>query len=151
MRNNKGGFDEMQRERRGNVGNQMFMLMAYALLIDCGLYGFGVRWLNYPANVMVILMVCLGIYLVRLIASNAYFPSNAQTRKITIPLIIAIAGSALLAIVLINLFGESLPQATENSDDNSAVILLIVSAVGLIAAAIVAAIKRANSNYEEND
>jgi len=151
MRNNKGGFDEMQRERRGNVGNQMFMLMAYALLIDCGLYGFGVRWLNYPANVMVILMVCLGIYLVKLIASNAYFPSNAQTRKITIPLIIAIAGSALLAIVLINLFGESLPQVTENSDDNSAVILLIVSAVGLIAAAIVAAIKRANSNYEEND
>ena len=151
MRNNKGGFDEMQRERRGNVGNQMFMVMVYTLLIDCSLYGFGVRWLNYPANVMVIMMACLGIYLVRLIATNAYLPSNAQTRKITIPLIIAIVGSAVLAIAAMNLFGEYLPQATENSEDNSAMVLFIVSAVSLIATAIVAAIKRANSNYEEND
>ena len=151
MRNNKGGFDEMQRERRGNVGNQMFMVMVYALLIDCSLYGFGVRWLNYPTNVMVIMMACLGIYLVRLIATNAYLPSNAQTGKITIPLIIAIVGSAVLAIAAINLFGEYLPQATENSEDNSAMVLFIVSAVSLIAAAIVAAIKRANNRHEEDD
>jgi len=40
MRNN--GLDEMQKDRRNRVGNQMFMLMFFALLIDSDLYGAGV-------------------------------------------------------------------------------------------------------------
>ena len=74
MRNNKNGLDEMQIERRNRIGNQMFMWMFFALLIDSGLYGAGVRWLDYPANVVVIISACISIYFVRLIVLSAYHP-----------------------------------------------------------------------------
>ncbi|MEM5767446.1 MAG: hypothetical protein AAGU32_04060, partial [Bacillota bacterium] len=96
MKTNKNGLDEMQREKRNTIGNQMFMLMFYALLIDCGLYGAGIRWLAYPSNVMVIMMVCMGIYLVRTIAANAYLPPKAQTRRPAL-IVAAVVLSAVLA------------------------------------------------------
>ncbi|MEA4845615.1 MAG: hypothetical protein VB106_00110, partial [Clostridiaceae bacterium] len=90
MKNNKNGLDEMQKERRNSIGNQMFMLMFYALLFSCGLYGIGVRWLDYPGDVMVIITACMAIYLVRLIVSNSYLPPKAQNRKTVIALIISV-------------------------------------------------------------
>ena len=81
MWNRKDGLDEMQKERRNKIGNQMFMLMSYALLIDTGLYGQGIRWLEYPSNVMAVFLACMGIYLVRLIASNDYLPAKAHNKK----------------------------------------------------------------------
>ena len=62
--NKKKGLDELQLKQRNSAGNQMFMLMFYALLLEAGLYGLGVRWLNYPANIITIISVCMGIYLV---------------------------------------------------------------------------------------
>jgi len=150
MRNNKNGLDEMQKEKRNNIGNQMFMLMFYALLIDSGLYGAGIRWLNYPVNVMVIITVCMGIYLVRTIAANAYLPPKAQNRKTIVKLIIAIAFSIVLAISAVNLFFEPSSQSVEVINDNSALILFIVSAVGLFISLVVAAIKKI-SDQNDND
>lgn len=150
MKNNKNGLDEMQRERRNNIGNQMFMLMFYALLFNCGLYGIGVRWLDYPGNVMVIISVCMAIYLVRLISANSYLPPKAQNRNTVIILIISIISSITLAIAAVNLIGRSSSQALANNNDNSAIILFVVSAVGLIIA-IVAAIIRKINNRDDID
>ena len=80
------------------------MLMFYALLLDSGLYGAGIRWMRYPANIMVIIMVCMSIYLIRTIAASAYLPPKAQSRKTVISLIIAIAFSVVLAVTASHLF-----------------------------------------------
>ncbi|MBT9172630.1 MAG: hypothetical protein DDT21_01016 [Syntrophomonadaceae bacterium] len=141
---NKDGLDEMQKGRRDTIGNQMFMFMFYALLIDSGLYGAGVRWLNYPANVMVIISACISIYLVRLIALHAYHPPKTQNRSV-ITLIIAIIVSIALAIAL------SMGHIPEKTNDNSGIILFIVSAAGLLGILIAAVIKKATSRKDEED
>ncbi|MEA4815332.1 MAG: hypothetical protein VB120_00515 [Lachnospiraceae bacterium] len=151
MRNNKNGLDEMQRGRRNSIGSQMFMLMFYVLLIDSGLYGYGVRWLNYPANVMVIIMVCMSVYLVRLIAFNAYLPPKAQNKKTVITLIISIVFSITLTLASINLFGQPASQISENTNDNSALILFIVASVGLLSTLIVAVVKKVTNNKTDED
>jgi uncharacterized membrane protein len=152
MKNSKNGLDEMQKERRNNIGNQMFMLMFYALLIDSGLYGAGIRWLKYPANIMVIIIFCMSVYLVRTIAANAYLPPRAQNRRTVISLIITIAFSIVLVIAAFNLFGNlSARLPVEDTNDNSALILFIVSAVGLLISLIVAIIKKVNDKNDGDD
>ena len=152
MRINKNGLDEMQKEKRNSIGNQMFILMFYALLIDSGLSGAGIRWLNYPANTMVIIMVCMGIYLVRTIASNAYLPPKAQPRKTVISLFLAITFSIVLVIASFNLFGDlSVQPAVEGANDNSALILFFVSAVGLLISLTVVIIKMVNDKRDGLD
>ncbi|ACV61552.1 hypothetical protein Dtox_0633 [Desulfofarcimen acetoxidans DSM 771] len=152
MKINKNGLDEMQKEKRNSIGNQMFLLMFYALLLDCGLYGAGIRWLKYPANIMVIIMVCMGIYLIRTIAANAYLPPKAQNRKTAISLIIAIAFSVVLVIAAFNLFGNLSAQfSVEDANDNSALILFIVSAVGLFISLLVAIIKKVKDKSDSEE
>lgn len=147
MKINRNGLDEMQKSRRNTIGNNMFMLMFFALLIDVGLYGMGIRWLNYPADIMVIIMVCMGIYLISTIAANAYLPPKTSSRKNLVLIIIAIAFSVILAIAAFNLFGNSSIQFHgENTDDNSALILFIVSAVGLLISLIIAVLKKVNQS-----
>ena len=151
MTNNKNGLDEMQKAQRGNIGNQMFMIMFFALMFDCGLYGYGIRWLEYPANVMVIITVCMSIYLVRLIARNAYCPPQHNKRKSAITFIITIVLSILLGAGAAKFFAPIHAQIPGSPDDNSAVILMAVSGVGLLVAAIVAAVKKAaNKDIEDN-
>ncbi len=152
MKINNNGLDEMQKERRNSIGNQMFILMFYALLLDSGLYGAGIRWLKYPVNIMVIIMVCMCIYLIRTITSNAYLPPKVQSRKTIISLIIAIVFSVVLAIAAFNLFGNlSAQSAVEVANDNSVLILFIVSAVGLLISLIVAIIKKVNNKNDSDD
>lgn len=151
MKNNKNSLDEMQREKRNSIGNQMFMLMFYALLIDIGLYGYGVRWLSYPTNVMVIIIVCMSIYLVRIIAVNAYLPPKAQNRRNGVILMITIVFSIVLAITGILLLGESPAETVATTKDNSAIILAIASVVGLLMALIVMVITKVNNKDEKED
>lgn len=151
MMNHKNGLDEMQRTRRNKIGNQMFLLLAYALLINCGLYGAGIRWLNYPADVMVILIACLGIYLVRLISGGAYLPAKVQTRRPAIILVLAVAFSAGLAYAVIKLFGYSPAQAAASAGDNSATILILVSVVGLLVVLATAVIRKVNNRDDRDD
>ncbi len=152
MKMHKNGLDEMQKERRNGIGNSMFLVLAYALLLDGGLYGMGVRWLDYPANTMIIMMVCMSIYLIRIIAANAYLPPDAQKRKsllafkIAVVLCIAVAAAALY--VFMNASGKI---AAENVSDNSAMILFIVASVGLLISLIVALIKRANDRKDSDE
>ena len=63
------------------IGNQSFIMLLYLLLFDAGLYGFGFRWVSYPANIMIILTVCSGIYVVRLITGNAYVGPSTEKQK----------------------------------------------------------------------
>lgn len=144
----KNGLDEMQREKRNSIGNQMFLVMFYALLVDAGLNGFGFSWLKYPVNTMVIITVCMGIYLARVIAANAYLPPKASSRKSIISLVIAVAFSVILMVAFVKLFGK---QPAQGANDNSALILFVVSAVGLLISLVAAIIKKVNDNAESDD
>lgn len=152
MKINENSLDEMQKSRRNSIGNQMFMLMFYAILLDAGLYGAGIRWLSYPSNVMVIIMACMGIYLSRTIAVNAYLPPKANSRKTAVSSVIAVIFSIVLATAAFLLY-KSLPasSAAETSHDNSALILFIVSASGLIISLIVAVIKKVNEKNNDDE
>ena len=151
MNNNKNGLDEMQTQRRDSIGNQMFMLMFWSLLLNGILHFAGITWFPYPVNVMVITAACMGIYLIRLIASNAYLPGKAQNRKTIVSLIMAIVlsvGFGMLAILVVR---QSSVGIVENTSDNSAIILLTISVVSLICAFIIAAIKKARNKDGDDE
>ena len=106
-------------------------------------------WLNYPANVMVIISACISIYLVRLIALHAYHPPKTQSRTV-ITLIISIVISIAIAIAVSTALLTT--QIAEKTNDYSAIILFIVSAAGLLGILIAAVIKKVNNNKDnEND
>lgn len=152
MKNNRNGLDEMQIEKRNSIGNQMFMLMFYALLLDSGLYGYGIRWLKYPLNIMVIIMVCMSIYLVRTIATNAYLPPKAQNRKTVTSLIMVLVLSVVFAYAFSRFLGNfSVQSAVTDTNDHSAFILFIVSTSGLLISLIVALIKKVSEKKEDDD
>ncbi len=138
MNPDKHGLDERQRAHRDRIGNQCFMLLLYGILIDTALYGAGVRWLPYPANMMALLTVCAGVYQVRIILGNAYLPpgeSGPRRRRKTIILAaFAVAVAAVAAAVLVR--SGALPAAEAANGDNSAVVLFIISAVSLIIALV---------------
>ena len=148
MNNRKNGLDEMQKHHRNNIGNQMFILMTFLLFINNGLHGAGITWLAYPSNIMVIVTVCLSIYLVRLIASNAYLPTSRISSKLR--LIVAVIFSVIVGISAIALFLRSPAEITEVTNDNGAIILMTISAVGLIIALGFGLIKKLNDK-DDND
>ena len=98
------GLDEMQVQRKNKIGNQAFLMLFYLLLIDMGLQGFGFRWLEYPENVMVILMTCSGVYVVRLILANAFVGPAPEEQKpifrVLITVALAVAISALILLLI---------------------------------------------------
>lgn len=149
MRRNK--LDEMQLQTRNKIGNNAFMLLFYLLLLDMGAYGFGFRWLEYPTNVFVIMLVCMAYYLIRTIWCNAYIGPEAKGvqfgRKATyITAIIAFAVAVAISAVSRHF---AVPKA-ENAGDNGAMILFLISAVTLIIAFIVSVItKKQNSDSDE--
>ena len=149
--NRKNGLDEMQKGRRDHIGNQMFIIMYFALMVNGGLPAFGIHWLEYPGSVMVIITACMGIYLARLIALGAYLPPKAQNRKAVVTLALSIVFSISLEVAMIKLFGPAPTQVAEATGDNSAIYITLVSAVGLVSCLIVSAIKKTNNKDVDDD
>jgi len=148
--NKKNGLDERQREQCNAIGNQMFIAAFYLLMLDAGLYGFGVKWLPYPANVMVIITVCMAVYLVRLIALGSYVPPEGNAKKPMVRAALSSVMAIVLALILAFAANKThLAQAVDSQGDNSAVILMIVSGIGLLVSAAVAIIKRVRDGKGE--
>jgi len=147
---NKNGLDEMQLQRKNKIGNQSFLLLVYLLLIDAGLYGYGFRWLRYPVNVMVILMVCSTYYLIRVIFSNAYVgPGKAGDKPVRKTILIVIAASSFGMILSFILKNTVFTQKIEGANDSGGLILFIISAVALIIVSIVAIISKRQNKEDE--
>ncbi|MEL7609454.1 MAG: hypothetical protein AAGU74_08095 [Bacillota bacterium] len=148
MKTNKNGLDEMQKAKRNSIGNQMFVILFWALLLDCALYAAGIRWLEYPSNTMAIIMAGMGVYLIRLLASNAYLPPKSEGRKTVKFLILAIVVSIMLVVSGSFLFRAA---PAEGSNGSVAWILFILSAVGLLVSLVVAFTKNANDKKDRDD
>lgn len=138
-------LDEMQREKRNRFGNQSLFLMFYLLMLDCALYGLGLRWLEYPANVMVIITLSMGVYLVRIIAGNAYLPPESRPARLRGKIIVVFA--VLVAVVAAFLSGGL--DLTESKGDNSALIMFGISAVALLIALIIFITRAVRDKKEE--
>lgn len=151
MNNSKNGLDEMQVKQRNNIGNFMFMLMFWALMLNNVLYTAGIAWLPYPVNIMVIITVCMGIYLIRLIAANAYLPSKEPAKKSAVGLLITVLLSIGLGCLAMFFFRQAPAEAVQDSSDYSALVLMIISIGSLVAALIMAVIKRIKNKENEED
>lgn len=154
MNLDKKGLDERQRAHRDRIGNQCFLLLMYGILIDAGLNGFGVKWLPYPANMMALLTVCAGIYQVRIIMGNAYLPPGAKAahtrRNIIIMAVFSVAVAAAASVMFIR-NSALLPADAGNGEDNSAVILLVISGVSLIIALVAGIVQRRRDKENEKE
>ncbi len=133
-------FDERQVSTRNKIGSQSFLLLVYLLFIDAGLYGFGVRWLPYPANIIVILMACLFIFLVRLIRANSY-AAPGRAKKSPYLVLAAIGAGVAAAAAIVLLWGKDM-GASVPAEDNSGMVLFIISIVMIVVVGIVVVAKR---------
>lgn len=130
-------LDEMQEQNKNKIGNQTFFLLFYLLLLDAGLYGFGFRWINYPANIILILTLCGGIYLIRLIYKNAYVGPSMGKEKTVFKVLLAII---LSVVCFLWLQGKGL-EMNNALIDNTAIILFIASTILLIITMVVGLIR----------
>lgn len=138
----RSGLDEMQRFKRNQIGNQCFLLLLYLLLIDAGLSGFGWRWLAYPANIMVLVTICSGIYVVRLLAANAYVgPARGEDKTVGRTILTSATAVAIALAVLFVLKNTRLAPRT-GINDAAAPILLITAAVAITVALTVGILNR---------
>jgi hypothetical protein len=154
MNLDKRGLDERQRAHRDCIGNQCFLLLLYGILIDAALNGLGVKWLPYPANMMVLLAVCAGIYEVRIILDNAYLPPGAKAahsrRSIIITTVFSVAVAAVASVIFIR-NSAPLPLGTGNGEDNSALILFVISGVSLLMALVAGIVRRRRDKENEKE
>jgi hypothetical protein len=138
----KQRLDERQVSAKNKIGNQSFLLLAYLLFIDAGLYGFGVHWIPYPANIIVILTACLFVYLVRLIRASSYAPPG-QSGKKTYLLITAIGAAAAAAAIIILFWEKTKPSGESiSSGHGGGLALFIISAVMLAIVGIFVLIRK---------
>lgn len=145
---NKNGLDEMQRHRKNKIGNQAFLMLLYLLMLDAGLYGFGFRWVSYPANIMIILTVCSCIYVVRLITGNAYVGPSAVEKKPVLKAILTAFFAFTVAVAIIVLLKNASFSNKNQIDDMAATILFISAAIAIIITVITSIIKRVQNKDE---
>lgn len=140
-RMSKKGLDEMQMQRKNKIGHQAFMMLLYLLMLDAGLYGFGFRWLSYPANIMVILMFCAGIYVVRLITGNAYVGPSEEKQNPLLKTFFTVLVSVSVAAAMLLLVKQADFSNNRHIDEMSAPVLLIAATVALVIAIMTHVIK----------
>lgn len=138
---NKKGLDEMQVQRKNKIGNQAFLMLLYLLMLDAGLYGFGFRWVSYPANVMIILSICSGIYVVRLITTNAFAGPSAEKEKPFLKVFLTTILAVAVSIAMFLLKNASFSNSNQ-IDDMAAPLLFITASVAIVIAVTTIVINR---------
>jgi len=144
----KKGLDEMQLHKKNKIGNQSFLMLLYLLMIDAGLYGYGFRWVDYPANVMIVISICAGIYVVRLITSNAYVGPSTEKGKPVLKAFLTTLIAVAVAITFIVLLKNASFSGTDQIDDMAAPILFIIAAIAIIIAVTTSIIIKIRNNSD---
>jgi uncharacterized membrane protein len=147
---NKKGLDEMQLYRKNRIGNQSFILLLYLLLLDTGLYGYGFRWISYPANIMIILMFCSAIYMVRLIRNNAYVGPSPNKENVTRKTLITVIVSVSIAILILVII-KSMPFGNQTQVNNMAAPILFITSITSILIVVATSIITKIQNKDQDD
>lgn len=146
---NKKGLDEMQLQKRNSIGYQAFLMLLYLLMLDAGLYGFGFRWISYPANVMIILSLCAGIYVIRLIAANAFAGPSVKIQKPVLKVVLIMLLVILISASILVIMNNAGFTSSEQSGYMSAPVLFITAAVAILISATTFVIKAKQDKDEE--
>lgn len=147
---NKKGLDEMQAQRKNKIGNQTFLILVYALMLDAGLYGFGFRWVSYPANVMIILSVLSGIYVIRLISANAYVGPSPEKEKPVLKVFLTVGLAVIVSVAILILVKSTSFSNSTRIDEMAAPILFITAGVAMVIAVTTIIINRIQNKNDEN-
>jgi archaellum biogenesis protein FlaJ (TadC family) len=145
---NKDQFDEMQTQKRNQIGNQSFSLLVWLLLLDTLLYNLGIRWLQYPMNVFMIVMVCCGVFIIRTALDDSLVaPKQKSGKSITLILITTILSMATVAGLG---FFIKLHVVPSKGSSVGATLLLVISWGVLIIAAVIYLVRRHRENRRDN-
>lgn len=123
-------LDEMQIQKRNKIGNNCFMAMYGILFIGIGLYEIGIKWINSPLILLVIINVCMGYYQIKTIRAGLYLGVSSQnkTSKYVLRGIIA-SIFILISGIIITVFLKGKSPITSNSGSIFIVIVLFLSII----------------------
>jgi hypothetical protein len=139
----------MQVQKKNSIGNQAFVMLLYLLMLDAGLYGFGFRWISYPANVMIILTLTAGIYVIRLITANAFVGPAAKTEKPLMTVVMTMFFAALISAAILVLMNNTSFSSPGQIEEISAPLLFITAGVAMVVAITTLIIKRIQNREDE--
>lgn len=100
-RNPKKHLDEMQVQTRNKLGNQCFFMLFFLLMIDLGFKDYGVKWAASPMSVYMIIVLCMGYYLTRVVWAGAYVSSLTKSRKHVYSIVGLLAAMTTILSVLV--------------------------------------------------
>lgn len=124
-----GQFDEMQTQRRNQIGNQTFSLLVILLMLDTLLYNLGIRWMAYPMDVFIIVLLCCGIFIIRAALSDALVAPKQKKGK-SIAVILSATVLSMAAVTVIGKFVN--PSASSATGSGFGTILLEVISLGAL-------------------
>ena len=147
INHNRGKFDERQAQLKNRVGHQCFLALFFLLLLQLGLQGYDIPWLQYPLNVYITMNACMAYYLIRtwLLGASVADTGSRHTSR-TVRLIVAAVALVCLTVMLF--FRANIPFLA-GLDDASHVI--ITCAAVLVLVFILAAGSRAFNNQGSGD
>jgi len=143
------GLDERQLQIRNSIGNQTFLLLLYLLMFDVVLYGMGVKWASYPANVLMILALGAGIYVIRLIAAGAFVGPSPKTQKPLLKVSLTLIPAILAAAAILVIAKNAGMAGSGPSEDISAPVMFVGAGLALLVAAATFVIGKRRSKDEE--
>lgn len=141
MRND---YDEMQEQKRNKIGNETFSLLVILLMLDTFFFNLGFKWLDYPNNVFVIVIVCSGVFLIRSALNNSLIAPK-QNIQLDLGKDIVIMLLSMYVVTIIAHFFEN----KENSapiNNNMGLILNILSFGIFIILVIISIVKNIHDN-----
>jgi|LSQX01.1.fsa_nt_gb cation transport ATPase len=140
-------FDEMQTQKRNRIGSHSFSLLVILLMVDVLTYHLGIRWIEYPTNVFIIVLVCCAIFAVRTALDNALVaPKQKPGRTITLVLVAA-AISIAMVYWLMKVIDPT--ELVNNGSGIGAILLQLISWGALITVAVIFLIKRRQDKRNE--
>lgn len=141
----KGKMDERQTLTRNRIGNQTLLLMAFLLYADLGLNGEGYGWPAYPLNIVTILTIGLGCYIVRLIRNGAFSGASDMSRQARLLLAWSVT-LIIAAIVLVSWLASGSDEALLGSWVQP---VLLAGLAGMVLLALGWMIRRRNARDED--
>jgi hypothetical protein len=144
----KADYDERQKQRRDRIGSQSFVLLVILTLANIFAYYLGLRWLDFPVSTMILVLVCCGVYKIRVVLSGAFVAPGtgaATAWRRAIGVVVVAAAGALAAVAYFT-------RGAEFSQDTGpdALALLAVSA-GLLVAILVVSLVRKRKDREKDE
>ena len=131
---NKSSFDEMQTQKRNHIGNQSFILLVYLLLIDTFLFNIGIRWLSFPTDIFLIILICSGYYTIRCILCDAFVAPRRNSER---PILILLGTTVVFAFAVAAVMKFIKPATEAHHDSGIGAILLMAVSWGMLAVAAV--------------